>query len=285
MELGLGIGPDLHQDVAGAGLLLFLELLAVLLVIGFEVAVGDRDPRAQDVGVHEEVGGHPLLREPVRFAFGLEAGPDLLVARLRIGAESRGIDEHVLGLHLLVAAAELALRLGRGDSGFLGHEAFELIAEHATSQRLLELGHGHALELQPTLDLRAAHETAVLLELGGSREHLGHGGVRHAEPEAAGLEDDEALLDQPLKHLLFEAESAQHGRIQLAALVEPLVELPLTQVRALKLAHGDRLFADEGKGLSRASRGLALKGGYVEDDEGGDDDPEEDVQPPSMPPH
>jgi hypothetical protein len=42
--LGRGVRLDLDQDVEGAGLLFLLELLAMLLVVGLEIAVGDGDP-------------------------------------------------------------------------------------------------------------------------------------------------------------------------------------------------------------------------------------------------
>ena len=105
------------------------------------------------------------------------------------------------------------------------------------------------------------------------------------EPEALRFEGDEALFDEALEDLLFEAEAPQHRGVESPALIEPLVELPLALIGALKLAHGDGLVAHEGQGLSRASRALSLEGRNVEDDESGDHEPEKDVQPPSMPPH
>ena len=131
--LGLGVGADLDQDVAGAGLLVLLELLAVLLIVGFEITVGHGHSRAQGVAVHEEVGGDPLLGEAIGFALGLEAGLRLLVADRRLAPKPGRVHEDVLRLHLLVAAAELALGLGRRHPGLLGHEPFELLAEHATA--------------------------------------------------------------------------------------------------------------------------------------------------------
>ena len=77
------------------------------------------------------------------------------------------------------------------------------------------------------------------------------------EAEALRLQRDQAVLDQGLEDLLLETEPAQHGGVEPAALVDPLVELALAEIGPLELADRDRLVAHRGEGLPRGSPWLA----------------------------
>ena len=210
---------------------------------------------------------------------------DLVLGRLGRGLEALGVGEHVLDLHLVVAAPELALDLGVAHRGRGAHEVDEALAQQLAAQRLRELVLGRALQGQAAADLVGADEAAVVLEVGRRRDRARHRLVGDADAEPLRLELDDAVGHERVEHLVLEAELLHHRRRH-PALVEPVVDLALALERALELADRDRQAADRRDGLARRALVLgAGERGDVEDDERGDHQPEEHVQPAAVPAH
>ena len=249
---GLRRGLDLDQDVAGADLLVLLELVLVRVVVGPLLRLRDRDPRLQLGQVEQEVGHDAALRERVAVLARVEARAHLGVGHGDRGRRSAGTRTY--------SALICSLRRRNSSSASRGLTITPSVTREATRSRmmrraqlLLELAHADALHLQAAAQLVRAHEVPVDLELGGGGQALAERLVVDGDAEALRLELEHAVVDQRLQRLLLEAEALQHLVVH-APLVHALVHLALAQVRLLVLADGDRQGADldEGRRPRRA---------------------------------
>ena len=216
----------------------WLELVPAVLIVRFDVSVGDRHLGLQRRAVEQDVRHHPLLGHAVGVLLRLEPRLELVLRRLDRGPEAVGVGEHVLELHLLVAAAELLLHLRVAHRDGRADEALQALPQELAAQRVLEFLLGEALELQATADLFGAYERPVALELGRRRDRARYRLVGDGDPETLRLELDQPVGHQPLEDLLLDAELAEHVLVE-PSLVEAVVHLPLAVVGPLELTDGD----------------------------------------------
>jgi hypothetical protein len=241
----------LHQDVAGAALLLHAQLAGAGVVGGAHLALGRRILARERLGrEHHVFDPHPLGGAEIGL-IGLVIRLDLLIAHLDLRQEL---------LDLQAGVGDLApLRLERVDLGHHGAWGDRRVGDgagHARERDLrLQVGDialvGDPLRSEVGGILRG-RELAVLLELGRAGDGVDHRLARQEHVRARRLARHQALADHRLQHGAVHLRRVEHRRVDRAAEHAPqLVLLPAQLVGELALR--DLEAVDRGHGVAAAA--------------------------------